>query len=90
MFKHAGITWEWVIVIVASAFFFGGIECWEWGNRLISVDRNLVVLLKMVSFGRISMSNNVPSLNSSILPLVVARLSPLSKNANGYEGAEAP
>ncbi|KAI0104857.1 hypothetical protein GGR51DRAFT_549367 [Nemania sp. FL0031] len=34
VFKHTGITWEWAIVIVASALFFGGVECWKWGKRV--------------------------------------------------------
>ncbi|KAI1154305.1 potassium/sodium efflux P-type ATPase [Nemania diffusa] len=34
VFKHAGITWEWVIVIVASVLFFGGVESWKWGKRV--------------------------------------------------------
>ncbi|KAI1816715.1 potassium/sodium efflux P-type ATPase [Poronia punctata] len=34
VFKHVGITWEWIIVIVASVLFFGGIEGWKWGKRV--------------------------------------------------------
>ncbi|RYC65105.1 hypothetical protein CHU98_g1108 [Xylaria longipes] len=27
VFKHGGITWEWVIVIITLVLFFGGVEC---------------------------------------------------------------
>ncbi|KAK9423739.1 putative Sodium transport ATPase 5 [Seiridium unicorne] len=35
VFKHTGITWEWGIVIVEAVLFFGGIESWKWGKRVI-------------------------------------------------------
>ncbi|KAI0121159.1 sodium transport ATPase 5 [Xylariales sp. AK1849] len=34
VFKHAGITWEWAIVIVEAVLFFGGMEAWKWGKRV--------------------------------------------------------
>ncbi|KAI1367583.1 potassium/sodium efflux P-type ATPase [Xylaria arbuscula] len=34
VFKHIGITWEWAIVITASALFFAGAECWKWAKRV--------------------------------------------------------
>ncbi|KAF7541104.1 hypothetical protein G7054_g849 [Neopestalotiopsis clavispora] len=35
VFKHTGITWEWAIVIVEAVLFFGGIESWKWGKRVL-------------------------------------------------------
>ncbi|KAH6645278.1 sodium transport ATPase 5 [Truncatella angustata] len=35
VFKHTGITWEWGIVIVEAVLFFGGIETWKWGKRVM-------------------------------------------------------
>ena len=35
VFKHTGITWEWGIVIVQSVLFFGGIEGYKWGKRVV-------------------------------------------------------
>ncbi|KAH9902091.1 sodium transport ATPase 5 [Xylariomycetidae sp. FL2044] len=34
VFKHTGITWEWIIVIVQAVLFFGGIESWKWAKRV--------------------------------------------------------
>ncbi|KAH9905289.1 potassium/sodium efflux P-type ATPase [Xylariomycetidae sp. FL2044] len=34
VFKHVGIDWEWAIVFVAAALFFGGVEGWKWGKRV--------------------------------------------------------
>ncbi len=33
IFKHEGLTWEWVIVIVESALFLAGVEAWKWVKR---------------------------------------------------------
>lgn len=33
VFKHTGITWEWLIIIVQAVLFFGGVEAWKWGKR---------------------------------------------------------
>ncbi|KAI0150174.1 hypothetical protein GGR57DRAFT_199393 [Xylariaceae sp. FL1272] len=40
VFKHAGITWEWAIVIVASLLFFLGVETWKWAKRVYFRRRN--------------------------------------------------
>ncbi|KAI0112986.1 potassium/sodium eff [Daldinia grandis] len=34
VFKHVGISWEWVVVFVSSVLFFGGVEGWKWGKRV--------------------------------------------------------
>ena len=34
VFKHTGITWEWVIVLVAAVLFFLGVESWKWAKRV--------------------------------------------------------
>ncbi|KAI6266156.1 hypothetical protein MCOR27_003995 [Pyricularia oryzae] len=34
VFKHAGISWEWGIVFVASLLFFIGCEAWKWAKRV--------------------------------------------------------
>jgi P-type Na+/K+ transporter len=34
VFKHTGITWEWIVVVLASGFFFLGIEAWKWAKRI--------------------------------------------------------
>jgi Na+-exporting ATPase len=34
VFKHKGISWEWGIVFVSSALFFGGVEAWKWAKRV--------------------------------------------------------
>lgn len=34
VFKHKGITWEWGIVFISAALFFGGVETWKWGKRV--------------------------------------------------------
>lgn len=34
VFKHEGITWEWVIVVVATILFFAGAEAWKFGKRV--------------------------------------------------------
>ncbi|KAK3689717.1 hypothetical protein B0T22DRAFT_514381 [Podospora appendiculata] len=34
VFKHTGISWEWGIVFVAAALFFGGVEGWKWAKRV--------------------------------------------------------
>ena len=33
VFKHTGISWEWIIVVVQAVLFFGGIEGYKWGKR---------------------------------------------------------
>jgi Na+-exporting ATPase len=34
VFKHAGISWEWGIVLIESVLFFMGIEAWKFGKRV--------------------------------------------------------
>jgi magnesium-transporting ATPase (P-type) len=34
VFKHAAITWEWAIVVVATLLFFSGVEAWKLGKRV--------------------------------------------------------
>jgi potassium/sodium efflux P-type ATPase len=34
VFKHAGITWEWAVVVIASGLFFLGVEVWKWAKRV--------------------------------------------------------
>lgn len=34
VFKHAPISWEWGIVFVETALFFGGVEAWKWAKRI--------------------------------------------------------
>ncbi|KAF2430439.1 sodium P-type ATPase-like protein [Tothia fuscella] len=34
VFKHAPISWEWAIVLVATFLFFLGIESWKWSKRV--------------------------------------------------------
>lgn len=34
VFKHAPISWEWGIVFVETAMFFGGVEAWKWVKRI--------------------------------------------------------
>ena len=34
VFKHAPISWEWGIVFVETAMFFGGVEAWKFGKRV--------------------------------------------------------
>jgi Na+-exporting ATPase len=34
VFRHSGIKWEWVIVFIATAFFFAGIESWKLAKRV--------------------------------------------------------
>jgi Na+-exporting ATPase len=34
VFKHKGITWEWVVVFIESILFFAGIEVWKWAKRV--------------------------------------------------------
>lgn len=34
VFKHTGISWEWGIVFVEAALFFGGVEAWKWAKRI--------------------------------------------------------
>ena len=34
VFKHAPISWEWVIVFVNTLFFFVGVEGWKLGKRI--------------------------------------------------------
>jgi Na+-exporting ATPase len=34
VFKHTGISWEWVIVVVCGILFVGGCEAWKWGKRV--------------------------------------------------------
>ncbi|KAI1130152.1 potassium/sodium efflux P-type ATPase [Nemania abortiva] len=46
VFKHTAITWEWAIVIIASALFFGGVECWKWGKRVYYRGRDARKLAK--------------------------------------------
>ncbi|KAK3654398.1 P-type ATPase [Elasticomyces elasticus] len=33
VFKHTGITWEWIIVFVAAIMFFAGVETYKFGKR---------------------------------------------------------
>ncbi|TLD14667.1 hypothetical protein PspLS_11015 [Pyricularia sp. CBS 133598] len=40
VFKHEGITWEWVIVIVELVLFFAGAESWKWAKRVWSRRRD--------------------------------------------------
>ncbi|TKA68933.1 hypothetical protein B0A55_08471 [Friedmanniomyces simplex] len=35
VFKHTGITWEWIIVFVASLMFFAGVETYKFGKRAV-------------------------------------------------------
>merc|ERR1712230_187621 len=34
VFKHIGITWEWVVVIIETILFFAGVETWKWCKRI--------------------------------------------------------
>ncbi|OJD30192.1 potassium sodium efflux p-type fungal-type [Diplodia corticola] len=34
VFRHEGISWEWVVVFVAAALFFAGVEAWKWAKRV--------------------------------------------------------
>lgn len=34
VFKHKGISWEWGIVFVSAALFFGGVEAWKFAKRV--------------------------------------------------------
>lgn len=34
VFKHAPISWEWGIVFIEGALFFGGVEAWKWLKRI--------------------------------------------------------
>jgi magnesium-transporting ATPase (P-type) len=34
VFKHAAITWEWAIVVIATLLFFAGVEAWKFGKRV--------------------------------------------------------
>ncbi|EFQ36250.1 potassium/sodium efflux P-type ATPase [Colletotrichum graminicola] len=34
VFKHKGISWEWAVVFIAAALFFGGVESWKWAKRV--------------------------------------------------------
>ena len=33
VFRHTGISWEWIIVFVESVLFFAGIETYKFGKR---------------------------------------------------------
>ncbi|RDA87094.1 hypothetical protein CP532_0173 [Ophiocordyceps camponoti-leonardi (nom. inval.)] len=33
VFKHAPISWEWVVVFILTVLFFLGIEAWKWTKR---------------------------------------------------------
>ncbi|KAF3481383.1 calcium-transporting ATPase 3 [Arthroderma uncinatum] len=33
VFRHTGISWEWVIVLVGTILFFAGAETWKWIKR---------------------------------------------------------
>lgn len=33
VFRHKGISWEWAIVFLATALFFGGVEGWKFLKR---------------------------------------------------------
>jgi len=33
VFKHTGITWEWIVVLIESLLFFAGIETYKFGKR---------------------------------------------------------
>jgi Na+-exporting ATPase len=33
-FKHEGIKWEWIVVMIACVLFFGGVESWKWAKRV--------------------------------------------------------
>ncbi|CZS89197.1 hypothetical protein WAI453_010355 [Rhynchosporium graminicola] len=34
VFRHTGITWEWVVVIIETILFFFGVETWKWAKRV--------------------------------------------------------
>ncbi|KAI9672952.1 MAG: Na+ ATPase [Caeruleum heppii] len=34
VFKHIGISWEWIIVLVETILFFAGVEAWKWAKRV--------------------------------------------------------
>jgi len=34
VFKHSGISWEWIVVFVETALFFAGVEAWKWAKRV--------------------------------------------------------
>ena len=34
VFKHEGISWEWILVFVEAILFIGGVETWKWGKRI--------------------------------------------------------
>ncbi|KAL8754933.1 MAG: hypothetical protein Q9199_003995 [Rusavskia elegans] len=34
VFKHTGISWEWILVFVEAILFFGGVETWKWAKRI--------------------------------------------------------
>ncbi|KAG4410990.1 hypothetical protein IFR04_015875 [Cadophora malorum] len=34
VFRHIGITWEWVVVIIETILFFAGVETWKWCKRI--------------------------------------------------------
>ncbi|KAF2841503.1 Na(+)/Li(+)-exporting P-type ATPase [Patellaria atrata CBS 101060] len=34
VFKHEGITWEWIIVMIATMLFFLGVESWKYAKRV--------------------------------------------------------
>jgi len=34
VFKHAAITWEWAVVVIATLLFFLGVEAWKFGKRV--------------------------------------------------------
>jgi P-type Na+/K+ transporter len=36
VFKHSAITWEWIVVVIASVLFFLGVEGWKWCKRIYS------------------------------------------------------
>ncbi|GME41588.1 ATPase P-type K/Mg/Cd/Cu/Zn/Na/Ca/Na/H-transporter [Neofusicoccum parvum] len=34
VFRHEGISWEWIIVFIAAGLFFAGVEAWKWAKRV--------------------------------------------------------
>ncbi|KAJ5042145.1 uncharacterized protein L3040_004702 [Drepanopeziza brunnea f. sp. 'multigermtubi'] len=34
VFRHEGISWEWIVVVVETILFFAGVESWKWGKRI--------------------------------------------------------
>lgn len=34
VFRHTGIGWEWIVVIIETILFFLGVETWKWCKRI--------------------------------------------------------